>query len=529
MRPMRGYWIANESDSYGVIPCRPPAQDRCVGWNMTSSSSQCGIGYGPDTPGCTGCASGYFKELQTCQACPPSKDDMIFVVLRFVAVIAGLFVVTFGIIVAVTRSRGGTVSGGVFRARDFVSWTMITWQTIIQVGKRSSGAPWALQQFYAVISVLELDTTVILSPQCYSSFPFTHELYEFIGSIIAVSCCVALFAVPFAKLPRAIGKRVPLFRRLSMTLLTLTYPLVTTNALDMIYCAKGRVVTSDDSAIIPTYRTALLLQSNTGYECYTGPHTTVGALAWIVLFTHVLGFPLVSFGYLLRKRRLFSNMTPQWRTTWMNFVANDFKPDMFWFVHWNIFTLFILSLVLVFGTKPSSSVEVGTFLVTLGLVLVSLALYFKMNPYLPRKQWKQPVKAVVLGVTLASGIGNLIQFFAPKSNGSIGWSYIVFLLCIGLILLFAYKFWKALLEGAMAESLQKPDAAGDSSSSGSKSQSADAPSVIVNPMMAVKQSVKMSGSSRQLCVFPWLCVVVCILQECRPVVVLQTYEFVWPR
>ncbi len=70
--------------------------------------------------------------VQLCAKCPPRKDQRS----RGVYVAAGLailFVLTFLLIVAATRRAGGSVGRALFRARDFVYWTFVSWQTLVQV------------------------------------------------------------------------------------------------------------------------------------------------------------------------------------------------------------------------------------------------------------------------------------------------------------------------------------------------------------------------------------------------------------
>jgi hypothetical protein len=69
---------------------------------------------------------------QLCAKCPDGAN-MYLRVLFFVAVVLGTFVVAFGVIIAVTKRLGGTLGASIFRARDFVTWTIITWQTLVQV------------------------------------------------------------------------------------------------------------------------------------------------------------------------------------------------------------------------------------------------------------------------------------------------------------------------------------------------------------------------------------------------------------
>lgn len=231
-----GYWIDAETDPHGVEACRPPqvsmasqcmlplcsALIQCVlmlnstivaldgmfqralhcvvtvtmaplvphvnqviSWNLLGMLAAC-----PFTGMFHTCfASRLCVMCYRCEKCPPSKGSMAAKVFAFFAVIAGLFVAGFVIILLATKRRGGSVSQSIFRTRDFVGWTMITWQvgfvasrslsanpmhsipdvyvqTIIQVGKRSASAPPALQRFYAVISIMELDTTGTCPAEC---------------------------------------------------------------------------------------------------------------------------------------------------------------------------------------------------------------------------------------------------------------------------------------------------------------------------------------------------------------------------
>lgn len=423
-----------------------------MGWNSTTASAQCGEGYGPRTYGCMGCAPGYYQNLQICVKCPGTNSSRVEAVFQFIGVMAALFLVTFGIMVLVTRKRGGSIGNSVFRARDFVAWSMITWQTIIQVGKRTARAPYVLQRFYSVISVLELDTTVILSPQCYAHNPFTSQLYELSGSVIAVTLVLSMFVVPripalFSRIPGFLKKIIPTLQRMTMSLLVLTYPLITNAALDMVNCADGQLIVDYDTGAT---KSAYILQSHTAYPCYTGYHAGVGVLAWFPLWAHVIGFPCVTFAYLFHKRRSFELMPAEWKRTWVNYIAQDYKPQYFWFVHWNMLVLFLLSVLLVFGTKANTGAEVGTFLGTTFLVTITIAMMYKLRPYVPRKEWKMHVKALVLIVTFASCLGNLLEFTAKSPSarrGATGWSYVVFVLCIILVITFVVLFWWSILGG----------------------------------------------------------------------------------
>lgn len=348
-----------------------------------------------------------------------------------------------------------------------------------------------MESFYSLLGVLELDTTVILSPLCYSSYPFTSQLYEFIGSIIAVTLVVVLFActgVPRlrARVPKALLKKFPLLKRLGMSLLTLIYPLICNSTFSMLYCAPGRIADYSVPVTLqhpfPAFRPAMLLQINTDFECYAGDHLRVGVLAWFVLFLHVLGFPIVSLVYLYRKHTTFALRSKEWNATWTNFVSGDYKHEYFWYAHVNLGILFVLSMILVFGTHPSDATQIILFLLTLVMVVAVIVAMYRQKPYVPKKEWKMPIKALVLLVTVAGSLGNLISYFSTSpaaQRRSDGFAYFVFVLCLFLIAAFVYKFWLALVdvkEGTRAKALS------DSAQSDATLFSEQQP--VVNPMMS---------------------------------------------
>ena len=116
----------------------------------------------------------------------------------------------------------------------------------------------------------------------------------------------------------------------------------------------------------------------------------------------------------------------------------------------------------------------------------------------------QPVKTLVLLVTWASSLGNLLCYFqsdpaAVKANT--GWCYIVFVLCLGLVLTFLVLFWRALMDSAKLDA--KP-AAPASTMAGAQAQKAgggdsDAVgafdvNVVVNPMRDAAGAVRTKSS-----------------------------------
>lgn len=103
--------------------CVSEAPDsRCLGWNSTLQAVECGKGYEQGSYLCGTCASGWFPSMGSsqCEVCPADESNLYEQVGLVVAGLAGLGVVTYGLVVYAMRHRGGTLSGGFFRARDFV-------------------------------------------------------------------------------------------------------------------------------------------------------------------------------------------------------------------------------------------------------------------------------------------------------------------------------------------------------------------------------------------------------------------------
>lgn len=245
---------------------------------------------------------------------------------------------------------------------------------------------------------------VVLNPKCYSTYPFTSQLYEMIISLCLVTALAAAFAVtgiPFlsSRLPKAVGKVLPLLKRFTMTWLTLGYALICNTTLSMINCVPGRIDISTFADAFPRYRSASVLSSNKMIECYVGDHKSVAVLAWFVLFLHVLGFPLLTFLFLRSRRLVFHLQDKAFKSIWINFITGDFHAEKFWFVHLNMFLLFMLSIILTCASAASAGTQAGAFIGTLLLVSGFICLLYLVKPYRELKAWKMPVKALVLVVT----------------------------------------------------------------------------------------------------------------------------------
>lgn len=147
-----GYWVPSEG-STTVSPCSPPnAASRCTGWSATLGTSQCGPAYLQGSFRCSACASGYFiDESGTCVACPAYEtawqvsraillhpfasvpphphpppllqryDTLIFLCIAIVCIAACVYAV----LVVVVCVAGGTITGGVYRMSNLMTWALM--------------------------------------------------------------------------------------------------------------------------------------------------------------------------------------------------------------------------------------------------------------------------------------------------------------------------------------------------------------------------------------------------------------------
>ena len=384
---------------------------------------------------CSSCDKGYFPELGECLKCPPSKATQALTIILFIVGLLACFCGVVGIVRLASRGRDLKMSFAIFRGRDVVMWTMITWHTVVQVGKRLTAAPPAVRTVFNTLSILELDTTAVTHPLCYGDYPFAQQYMEFLVALVVVVVVGVLFAMPLPK--KKFKGLLCVLRRLGFGALILLYPLICNASLNMIYC-----VTDANGDMVLSY--------NAMFKCYTGPHTRVGALGWLLLLVHVIGFPLVTFFVLYRRRNVLSSVTPEFLSSWGTFIAQDFKPARFYFVHMNLVSVFILSLLLVLippVASTSMKLEGVVLLVTTLLIAANITCVIKMEPYSARREWKQPVKIIALSVTWIVSVANFVgaMYVAKKTSAqaSNAFSVMAMLAVFALIVCFLVQFFRS--------------------------------------------------------------------------------------
>ena len=322
--PLPGYWAPSEAAATGVVRCNVPAQERCIGWDASLGVAQCGEGYDAAAPACGACTAGYFPEVSgQCAQCPsgPGHTNMLFALALLLAACTVLFLVVAAAIRLLAWMKGGTMGGGLYRASEFVVWTITTLQVFVQVGRDASpGLPSFLQSFYGHLRLLQLDSASLLHPACYALGAFTMDILQLGGALLLVAVSVALSFWRRTEATRnndaaqqagpatcafwlwAFAQAKPWMRRAALVLMSLLYPLVANTAFKLVNCVQTAAAKSGaDGATLQ-----LRLASSTFYVCYAEEHFTAGVLAWLCIAFFVIGFPVASFVWL--RRRLDARM-----------------------------------------------------------------------------------------------------------------------------------------------------------------------------------------------------------------------------
>ncbi len=106
----------------------------------------------------------------------------------------------------------------------------------------------------------------------------------------------------------------------------------------------------------------------------------------------------------------------------------------------------------------------AAFLVTVVVVVGAIAALFFFSPYVPKKAWKQPVKLLVLLVTLVGAATNFVWSFVDGTTGANAvfatiLSYGVLGCSLLLIAVFLFVFWRSMLITVAIVSLGQPPSA----------------------------------------------------------------------
>jgi len=118
-----------------VIDCPAPSSERCLGFNVTTGQTQCGIGYLQGSYLCSACAPRYFTDFYgTCAACPAVATlwQRFSMLVWIVVGILGAVVAVYAFLLGLVWIVGGTLTGGVFRAINLALWCLMTAQVFFR-------------------------------------------------------------------------------------------------------------------------------------------------------------------------------------------------------------------------------------------------------------------------------------------------------------------------------------------------------------------------------------------------------------
>jgi len=137
----RGAWAASDTRDLDVLDCSPPATDRCVRWNVSLGTTQCGLGYLQYSYRCSVCSRGHYVTNDgSCSPCPilSSLWARYQALLWLALAILVCVVVVYAILFVIVKSVGGTLTGGAMRAVNFGVWSLTTAQVFANVAVAAS-------------------------------------------------------------------------------------------------------------------------------------------------------------------------------------------------------------------------------------------------------------------------------------------------------------------------------------------------------------------------------------------------------
>ena len=497
LRPVRGHWVADETQTAAPEPCLPPATARCVGWNTTVAAVQCGAGF--EGPSCRGCAAGWYPDsVDGCRPCPSSTQgthgtsSIRTIVTRWTAFAIGaalVFVLVFLSVLLLQRGRNSSVSAGMFRARDFVMWAALCLQLVAQVGQQAVRLPRPLRELYRAVQLSLLDSATVLHPRCTVSDPFLFPTAHLGATVLLGALAVVLTVrvlgcgcgcrrsrrrkgnifdpppppppdpAPSADTHRTAPSSASKTLRWVVALCVLLYPLTCRTAVNMLWC-----VTPPATYLRPD--PSPLLATLPYYTCFGSNHLVAGSLALASAAVYLLGFPVLVvvvlrrclWAALLQQQPKDANplqrapRVPIRAHAFQAFIAGDFVPAAVLRARSLQFAVHVAFAVtntvwpLVTATHTAVKLAVqSTCVVALACVLV-----VPHPVYVPRKRWRQAVKLCSLVVVQLAVVANAMNAGVvdgrATSSAAVavadGLNWAVFgALCVLLLVLLVAFYW----------------------------------------------------------------------------------------
>ena len=103
--------------------------------------------------------------------------------------------------------------------------------------------------------------------------------------------------------------------------------------------------------------------------------------------------------------------------------------------------------------------QVWAFVGTVVIISWYLTVLAVTKPFVPAKVWKRPVKVLMLSISMLASLVNMLWFFVEDRGVDGGGllaaanalSYLLFALCVALVVMFLVEFWRMILAGARSD------------------------------------------------------------------------------
>ena len=418
-----------------------------------SFGGSCGAGSGSgndDDQGPPSCQGGTYPYRGVCVECPKMSQSWGNVGI-LISVAVAFVVFKLAVITYVVKTTGGSLANALFRTRDYLFWTVLSWQNLSMVGRAMpNSAPSAVLWITDRITIFELDADAVAHPACLGSNPFAWRLVMFSAYLCIVVGVVAAFALRPSNV-------VAICRRMGLAGLTLLHGFVSSQTMSVLNC-----VSSNGD---------LVLSENHLVKCWQGKHRDVGVLAVFVLPLSVI-FPILTAVALLRRLAGSAQaiLSGSWsynpddhphhfRSSWKSFLQGDYTPHWLFIRSVNLSTLTILALVLPFAQRQppvDSSVHALLFSLTIMVLIPMPFLMTRPGALRPTKSWKV-IPRVLVSVTAGfTALCTLLYHWKGDKDTSDALAYISMMSVLVLWVVFNVTFYRALMQGGRRDAAGLP-------------------------------------------------------------------------
>jgi hypothetical protein len=215
------------------------------------------------------------------------------------------------------------------------------------------------------------------------------------------------------------------------------FPLVSKYVLNVLHC----VPESESSATFQNETVLIMHSAPTRTVCWEGTHVSLAVLAVLTIIFYMVGYPLISFFYL---RRVVKNTTRSKLrlARWDHFIGDDYSPQYYWFRH--VYWALHLSVLLVYECSERG---ISRCLSVIALLLCYTLLLLFFRPFSPLDKWKLYVRVPLVLCSVLIAVLDVVKFYEVVEDVEVGmygstvFAYLVFINCMGLLLLLPGTFF----------------------------------------------------------------------------------------